>query len=346
MMSRPTHTILLLACLFLAAAPVRGQTPCHDTAVVIYDSICEGLTYDFNGRILDHTGTYYDTLQRIGSDCDSFIRLRLSVLDTPEVILYPSKKCKGNIGYDLYGSGIGSYFLWSSQPHDPAVDSQQYQPSIHVNPHEPTTYSLYVDYRETPQCPGSGSRLLNPIVPLVANMHIEPDEVTLDQMEFTVEDFSTNTREYHWGGWSGRYWYINGVEQSNTNECATFAAHPDWPDTLVIMMQAFTTTCLDTVIKILPFKKVALYFPNIFTPDGESNTRFGPVLLGVMEFEMWLYDRRGRLIFHTTSADDPWDGTFQGAPCPQGVYTYRCRYKDIITPQGYQSRSGTILLLR
>ena len=44
----------------------------------IYDTICEGTTYDFHGRDLTQAGTYSDTLQTING-CDSIIVLTLSV---------------------------------------------------------------------------------------------------------------------------------------------------------------------------------------------------------------------------------------------------------------------------
>lgn len=42
--------------------------------------ITTGSTYDFNGRILSESGTYYDTLQTVNG-CDSIIELRLNVTD-------------------------------------------------------------------------------------------------------------------------------------------------------------------------------------------------------------------------------------------------------------------------
>ena len=44
----------------------------------IYDTICEGTTYDFHGRNLTQAGTYSDTLQTVNG-CDSVIVLTLSV---------------------------------------------------------------------------------------------------------------------------------------------------------------------------------------------------------------------------------------------------------------------------
>ena len=336
-----------LAIFLLLALQGYGQRPCRDTLVYMYDSICEGETYDFNGRELSYTGLFFDTMQRVGTDCDSIIILRLTVLVYPVANIYPYHRCEGNVGYDLYSSGVGNYFRWSSSPIDTALVRQQGNTWVHVNPQQPTTYSLYVDYRNSPpQCPDSSSREINPIALVTGAMKLTPDELTLDHMDFTVEDFSTGTREYHWGGWAGRHWFINGVHQDIYDECVTFSAEPWWPDTVEVMMEPFTTTCLDTVIKKIPFKKIALYFPNAFTPGQEENNLFSPVLLGVIDFEMWIFDRHGTLIFHTLSADNSWDGTFQGVPCSEGSYVYRCRYRDIYTPEGYQSLVGMVTLLR
>ena len=344
---KPRALAWLAAYVLLLVMSAHGQRPCRDTLVYVYDTVCEGETYDFNGRELTYSGIFFDTMQRTGTDCDSIIILRLAILDVFEVGLYPYRRCLGNVGYDIYSTGVGRYFWWSSDPIDTALTRQQHNAWVHINPQQPTTYYLRVDYRlDTPQCPSSGSVIVNPISLVTGSMRVWPDELTLDHMEFTVEDFSTGTREYHWGGWGGRHWYINGEHQSMNNECVTFSAEPWWPDTVEVMMEAFTPTCLDTVIKKLPFKKISLYFPNVFTPGRDDNNRFTPMLLGVIDFEMWVYDRHGTLMFHTLSADDPWDGTYQGKPCLEGSYVYRCRYRDIYTPDGYQSLVGTVTLLR
>ena len=338
--------VWLVALMLLVSIHGQGQRPCRDTMVYLYDSVCEGDTFNFNGRLLTYTGLFFDTVQRVGSDCDSVIILRLTVLIIPSASIYPYRRCEGNVGYDLYSSGMGTYYRWSSYPVDTSLVGQEHNSWVHVNPKQPITYYLYVDYRETPQCPDTGSKLVNPIAPVSANMSLKPDELTLDHMEFTVEDFSTGTREYQWGGWCGRHWNVNGVRQKENNECVTFSAEPWWPDTVEVMMLAYTPTCLDSVTKKIPFKKISLYFPNVFTPGRESNALFAPRLLGIIDFEMWIYDRHGVLIFHTQSADDPWDGTYQGALCPTGSYVYRCRYRDISTPNGSQSLTGTVTLLR
>ena len=338
---------MLFSILFLVStSSLSAQSPCRDTIVNVYDSICEGGSYDFNGRIVNYTGLFFDTLPRVGTTCDSIILLRLTVLDTSELVLYPKTNCTGVIGYDIYSSGFGDYYEWSSEPFDSALQNQLHEQFVRVNPQVPTTYYLTVDYRPTPQCPSRGSKEVIPVLPVEGSMKVWPDEITLDQMEFTVKDMSLGSHEYHWGGWSGRKWFINGVRQEPVNNTVTFAAEPWWDDTVQILMIPYSPTCFDSVIRLLPFKKIALYIPNVFAPGQEDNSLFTPVLTGVTDFEIWIFDRRGTQVFYSDSPDCSWDGTNRGVPCPTGTYVYRCRYRDVVTPEGYQSRIGTVTLVR
>ena len=51
-------------------------------------------------------------------------------------------------------------------------------------------------------------------------------------------------------------------------------------------------------------------------------------------------------MFHTTDIEEGWDGTHNGTPLPQAAYVYKCRYRDQLTPTGYQNVTGTVTLLR
>lgn len=343
------HLMALCLCLMAIAAQAQNR-PCRDTTVRVIDSICEGDTYNFNGRTLEYSGLYFDTMPRtLDTLCDSIIILRLSVLTIPYTGISFRWHCRQDIGYDLI-SGFPSitYYQWSSQPDDPTLHGQENNNWVHVTPTQPTTYSVHLDYRESPpQCPFDTSITVNPIVEVVASMHAEPEEITYDNMHIIVEDFSIGTREFQWGGWAGRNWYINGVRQVNNSEWVEFYGDPSWGDTVHIMMEAYSTTCLDTAYKDIPFRRVSLFFPNVFTPDGDNNNRFLPLTTGVLEYELWLYDRHGLLLFHTTDLSQGWDGTTtDGRRCPQGSYSWSCRYRDAITPAGYQTTAGTVTLLR
>ena len=345
------HRIALVAVALLAFMPhslTAQDIPCRDTMVAVFDTICEGEEYDFNGRMLSYSGYFYDTLPRVNGGCDSVIVLKLNVLEYCEVFIFLRRHCRGNVGYELsaaYPQIV--YYDWSSQPHDSTLDGQEDWPWVFVNPQVPTTYSVRVAYSSDGQlCASDGSRKINPIETVTASMHVWPQVLTYDYMDIVLEDFSTGTREAHWDGWAGRHWYINGVRQENNQEQATFPVDPWWGDTVDIMMEAYTPTCVDTAYKRIPFHRVAVYFPNVFTPDADNNNEFRPYVQGVLQYELWIYDRQGHKVFHTIDVEDAWDGTAEGVRCPQGTYTYFCRFSEVDNPAGSQSRTGSVTLLR
>lgn len=70
-------------------------------------------------------------------------------------------------------------------------------------------------------------------------------------------------------------------------------------------------------------------FPNVFTPNGDgTNDLFEPYppYYGVVQVDMRIYNRWGRLVFRTSDPDVRWNGTdsFTGTLCGDGVYYYSC----------------------
>lgn len=105
--------------------------------------------------------------------------------------------------------------------------------------------------------------------------------------------------------------------------------------------------CSDTatdIVRVLPEHR--FWIPDAFTPDNNgSNETFGPILMGVSHYEFEVFDRWGERLFRTNDPASGWDGTFRGKPSPQGVYTYRVVYKNVVDGSpGF--RLGHVTLLR
>lgn len=75
-----------------------------------------------------------------------------------------------------------------------------------------------------------------------------------------------------------------------------------------------------------------LLVPNAFSPnvagavgDGSpgKNDVFLPLIRGVKEFEMLIFNRWGELLFVSRDTQTGWDGYHKGKPCLQDVYVYR-----------------------
>ncbi|MBQ2538930.1 MAG: gliding motility-associated C-terminal domain-containing protein [Bacteroidales bacterium] len=347
-MKRILCVAVFVVCSFCSGIPLWAQSPCSDTLVRVNDSVCEGMQYDFNGRILTSSGYYYDTLPRVGTECDSVVILQLSVLEYPFATPGTRIQCVPPAGYKLmvYDDGNGMFFHWTSTPMDSSLIGQEHLSNIFVMPKVPTVYEVDVDYRVTPQCPSSGRIELKPVKTVVAQMYVSPDHLSYDHLELEVEDYSISYRGMDNDFWCGRNWYLNDVKQQSADVHTVFPIKP-WMegDSVVVKMVAFTADCADSAIKVVPFRRVALYMPNAFTPGVEPNATFQPVVQGILQYELWIYDRRGTLVYHTTD-QSPWDGTHNGRPCPAATYVYKCRYKDIDTPAGFQTLSGTLTLIR
>lgn len=103
--------------------------------------------------------------------------------------------------------------------------------------------------------------------------------------------------------------------------------------------------CSDTTL-VFPVEVSVVWFPNVFTPDAETNNRFGMVASKeVVEYNLYIYNRNGLLVWSVDSYGEGWDGhDLRGGVCPQGAYAYTCDYR---LANGVTKRQmGTVLLLR
>ena len=68
--------------------------------------------------------------------------------------------------------------------------------------------------------------------------------------------------------------------------------------------------------------------PNVFTPNGDGiNDEYDPQLFKPRSYEIWIYNRWGMEVFHSTSIEEKWDGTTtSGSPCEEGVYFVAVKY--------------------
>jgi hypothetical protein len=72
------------------------------------------------------------------------------------------------------------------------------------------------------------------------------------------------------------------------------------------------------------------FAPNVSDPSGGyyipndvSNEIFFPYHDGVIEFELFIYNRWGELIFETTDINQGWDGWCGSQRCTEGVYVWK-----------------------
>ncbi len=90
-----------------------------------------------------------------------------------------------------------------------------------------------------------------------------------------------------------------------------------------------------------------VWAPNAFIPDGdeEKNRTFSlSYSSSVSDFKIYIYNRGGRQVFHSTDPDFRWDGTFNGNRLSQGAYVWVARFRD--SAGRPVQKNGTVVLLR
>lgn len=93
-------------------------------------------------------------------------------------------------------------------------------------------------------------------------------------------------------------------------------------------------------------KKVYVYIPNAFTPDGDGiNDTFGAKGVGMASYKLIIYNRWGELVFQSESPEHQWDGTYMDTQAPEGSYVYELLVQN---EQGndFHKQTGSVTLLR
>ncbi|MCF8232246.1 MAG: gliding motility-associated C-terminal domain-containing protein [Bacteroidales bacterium] len=124
-------------------------------------------------------------------------------------------------------------------------------------------------------------------------------------------------------------------------------------------------TCPDTAVYADTMLFKGLYVPNAFSPEnpGQGARRFKPVGRALASYHARVFDLKGNLLWESRALNESgepaegWDGTFRGAPMPQGVYVWKisARFSDGTVWQGESvgrgsdspgQTYGTVVLIR
>jgi gliding motility-associated-like protein len=105
-----------------------------------------------------------------------------------------------------------------------------------------------------------------------------------------------------------------------------------WLTTIYIVTTVDSNGCRnsDTVIVYVD-DILTLYVPNAFTPFNiaTTNSIFYAHGVGIWEFEFYIFDRWGTIIFQTNDPYIGWDGTYKGKMVQSDVYGYIAKARSI-----------------
>ena len=314
------------------------------------DTFCYSSTYTWLGQTAGDNNITDTTTFRLRSvlgtaanGCDSLVAINLVQLPPDRIRLLRETDC-GNYRYLLSASSALPYLQWQSDPHDTCLDGHEHDSALYVSPRSYTVYTVTTDHRDSTYCPTSAAVGLSAVTIPEGSFSVYPAMLSYDHPEFDA----------HVGGQSAveQWSLLFFPDGTDTIPLAETSSHLHYRlddysiDSLRVILAVNNDNCLDTVFRTLPFARIAIWVPSIFTPSEDANNRFAPVATGLLEAELELYDRAGRLVFSTHDLASGWDGSRDGRPSPQGAYVWRLRYRVIDYPDIWRTTSGTVTLVR
>ncbi len=82
-----------------------------------------------------------------------------------------------------------------------------------------------------------------------------------------------------------------------------------------------------TVSDDCPNQEPNIYIPKAFTPNGDAlNDKLEVFHENILDFEIFIYNQWGELMFTTNDINEFWDGTYQGKPVQTGAFAYKIFY--------------------
>ena len=95
--------------------------------------------------------------------------------------------------------------------------------------------------------------------------------------------------------------------------------------------------------------ELVVWIPNAFAPDDPNDEvrtfKAKPNSeANLLSFEIFIYSRSGRIVYHSKDINEGWDGVANGHAQPMGTYVYIVEINDAV--KGIQHKKGTITLIR
>jgi len=156
--------------------------------------------------------------------------------------------------------------------------------------------------------------------------------------------------------------YFDNISSSDVNQWSWNLAHdgatsssPTTSYTYPQETQSYNVTLTVTTVNgcvnsteqlILIAPEFTFFIPNAFSPngDGRNDTFFGEGI-GIVDYDIWIYDRWGNLIFHGEHLSDAWDGRANNGSdiAQQDVYVWKVKLKDVFGKKHNYIGSVTIV---
>ena len=141
-------------------------------------------------------------------------------------------------------------------------------------------------------------------------------------------------------GESDFYWESNSWLSCST--CLNPSINPS--ETTQYILHAIDSAGCENSDTVEVNIKGSIFTPNSFTPNDDGlNDEFEIKGENIKNFELWIYNRWGENIFHSTKISDFWDGKYLGNKCKIDTYLWIIEFLDF--NQNFQIIKGHVNLL-
>ncbi len=169
----------------------------------------------------------------------------------------------------------------------------------------------------------------------------DPSSATIDNPIFHFMDQSTGENSWLWNFGDTSETALSTIE----NPTHTYASKGTFCTKLIVKN---ADGCVDsTTLCVVVGPDFEFFIPNAFTPNGDGlNDTFKGEGIGIVSYEMIIFDRWGNLIFTTYDLNFGWNGTANGGNqiCQQDVYVYKVVLTDVFNV--YHTYIGDVTLIK
>lgn len=162
---------------------------------------------------------------------------------------------------------------------------------------------------------------------------LSKDEIFIPNDPLTCFNLSQNADRYFWD-------FGDGSTSLETNPIHYYTTEGIFPVTLTSnnINDCPHSYTLDPAVTASASGEIA--FPNAFTPNpygsnggvydpndvsSDLNDVFHPVYSGIVQYQLWIFNRWGELIFVSNDINIGWDGYYKGSLVQQDVYVWKVK---------------------
>ncbi len=235
-----------------------------------------------------------------------FDSVTIEVIEVFPEIVGDTIICPGDMA-TLWASG-GTSYTWT--PSETLSNSAG--DTTLASPTEPTIYEVLV--ANALGC----SKTLEVLVNLYTPPHVVASgpSFVLAGQEIELEGI-TNGVTYYW----------ESEDSVLCSDCYTTLVTPD--ETSYYYFTAIDTNGCRNTDSLEVLIESSLYVPNSFTPNGDGvNDFFRIEAREVHDFQLYIFNRWGQLIYETTDPNDFWNATFKGKAVQVDTYVWKIDFLD------------------